>query len=229
MANNAVAIKLPTFWTEQPDIWFTQAEAQFQIRNISADETKYYHVVAALDQTAAKRVITVLSNPPEDNKYRTLKDILINTYGLCEAERASQLLHLSGLGDAKPSEYMDNMLALLGNQTPCFLFRQLFIEQMPANMRPHLARINDDNYRTLAQEADKLWHSNPSPSCDAIANHNQSMSRQATKHRRLPPPSSDNIPSTTSGECYYHRRFGTQARQCRPPCTFQGNDQTGRW
>ena len=185
-------------------------------------------MVAALDQTAAKRVITVLSNPPEENKYRTLKDILINTYGLCEAERASQLLHLPGLGDAKPSEYMDNMLALLGNHTPCFLFRQLFIEQMPANMRPHLARINDDNYRTLAQEADKLWHSNPSPSCDAIANRNQSMSRQATKHRRLPPPSSDNIPSTTSGECYYHRRFGTQARQCRPPCTFQGNDQTGR-
>ena len=67
---------------------------------------------------------------------------------------------------------MDNMLALLRNHTPCFLFRQLFIEQMPANMRPHLARINDDNYRTLAQEADKLWHSNPSPSCDAIANHN---------------------------------------------------------
>ena len=166
MANNAVAIKLPTFWTEQPDIWFTPAESQFQIRNISADETNYYHVVAALDQIAAKHIITILSNPPEENKHGTLNDILINTYGLCEAERASQLLHLPGLGDSKPSEYMDNILALLGNHTPCFLFRQLFIEQMLANMRPHLARINDDNY-ILAQEADKLWHSNPSPICDA--------------------------------------------------------------
>ena len=55
MANNTVAIKLPTFWIEQPDIWFTQAETQFQIRNISADETNITMcMVAALDQTAAK-------------------------------------------------------------------------------------------------------------------------------------------------------------------------------
>ena len=39
---NAVAIKLPTFWTAQPNIWFTQAEAQFHIKNVTQDITKYY-------------------------------------------------------------------------------------------------------------------------------------------------------------------------------------------
>ena len=47
---NAVAIKLPTFWAQQPKVWFLQAEAQFHIRKITDDTTKYYHVVAALDQ-----------------------------------------------------------------------------------------------------------------------------------------------------------------------------------
>ena len=47
---NAVAIKLPTFWAQQPEVWFLQAEAQFHIRKITDDTTKYYHVVAALDQ-----------------------------------------------------------------------------------------------------------------------------------------------------------------------------------
>ena len=237
MANNAVAIKLPAFWSEQPHIWFTQAEAQFAIRNISSDETKYYHVVAALDQTTAKRVVSVLENPPDDNKYGTLKDTLINTYGLSENERASQLLHLPGLGDAKPSELMDSMLALLGKHTPCFLFRQLFVEQMPDDIRSHLARIDDGNYRTLAREADKLWNSRSFKRCDVITDHNQLTSRQSIKHRINPPTTayrknssrtSEDTSSSNNSECYYHRRFGNNARQCRPPCSFPGNDQAGR-
>ena len=237
MANNAVAIKLPAFWSEQPHIWFTQAEAQFAIRNISSDETKYYHVVAALDQNTAKRVVPVLENPPDDNKYGTLKDILINTFGLSDNERASQLLHLPGLGDAKPSELMDSMLALLGKHTPCFLFRQLFVEQMPDDIKSHLALIDVDNYRTLAMEADKLWNSRSWKSCDVITDHKQLASRQSIKHRVIRPKTAyQKYPSRTSedtsppnnSECYYHRRFGHNARQCRSPCNFPGNGQAGR-
>ena len=47
---NAVSLKLPAFWTSQPKVWFQQSEAQFTLRNITADDTKYYYVVAALDQ-----------------------------------------------------------------------------------------------------------------------------------------------------------------------------------
>ena len=65
---DAVALKLPTFWAKQPDVWFYQAEALFHIRNITKDETKYYFVVAALDQTTAGRLQDTLSNPPTDNK-----------------------------------------------------------------------------------------------------------------------------------------------------------------
>ena len=31
--------------------------------------------------------------------------------------------------------------------------------------------------------------------------------------------------SSPSGLCWYHRRFGPNARKCRPPCTHSGNDQ----
>ena len=54
---NAFAIKLPTFWAQQPEVWFLQAEAQFHIRKITDDTTKYYHVVAALDQETSGRVL----------------------------------------------------------------------------------------------------------------------------------------------------------------------------
>ena len=69
----AVAIKLPTFWAQQPEVWFLQAEAQFHICKITDDITKYYHVVAALDQETSGRVLDTLSAPPADNKYTDLK------------------------------------------------------------------------------------------------------------------------------------------------------------
>ena len=32
--------------------------------------------------------------------------------------------------------------------------------------------------------------------------------------------------SSSSPYCWYYKHFGAQARKCRPPCTFQGNDPT---
>ena len=97
-----------------------QAEAQFHIRKITDDTTKYYHVVAALDQETSGRILSTLSSPPTD-KYTDLKQRLLTTFGLSKRERASKLLHLHPLGDRKPSELMDEMLSLLADHGFCFL------------------------------------------------------------------------------------------------------------
>ena len=123
---HAVALKLPTFWASQPHVWFTQAEMQFHLRAITADETKYYYVLAALDQETVNRLLDLIANPPVENKYTALKERLTVTLGLSKRERVSRLLHFRPLGDTKPSALMDEMLALLGDHSPCFLFEQLF-------------------------------------------------------------------------------------------------------
>ena len=109
---DAVSLKLPTFWAEHPQVWLTQAEAQFHIRKITEDETKYYYVVAALDQQTASRITDILSTPPEKDKYTSLRSWLLGTFCLGKRDRASKLLHMNGLGDKKPSELMDEMLVL---------------------------------------------------------------------------------------------------------------------
>jgi hypothetical protein len=73
---NAVSLKLPTFWSSQPTVWFVQAEAQFHIRSITDDTTKYYYVVAALDQSTAGRLVDILSQPPATDKYKHLKQLV---------------------------------------------------------------------------------------------------------------------------------------------------------
>ena len=50
---NTVAVKLPEFWTDNAQVWFAQAEAQFAIRNVSSSVTKSYYCVAALNRADA--------------------------------------------------------------------------------------------------------------------------------------------------------------------------------
>ena len=151
MAVESVALKLPTFWVTSPSAWFAQAEAQFALRNISQDDTKYYYVVASLDSATATRALSVIAQPPQANKYVCLKTFLTSAFGLSEEERASALLGLRGLGDRKPSELMDSMLSLLGDHKPCFLFKHIFMQQLPDHVRIPLASSNTADYRALAQ------------------------------------------------------------------------------
>ena len=150
---NAVAIKLATFWEQQPKVWFLQAEAQFHIRKLTDDTTKYYHVVAALDQETSGRVLDTLSAPPADNKYTDLKQRLLTAFGLSKRERASKLLHLHPLGDRKPSELMDEMLSLLADHGFCFLAEQLFLEQLPEDIRLQLSNDDFTNPRGFSNQS----------------------------------------------------------------------------
>ena len=85
MAENAVGLKLPVFWADHPRVWLQQAEAQFALRHITLDDTKYHYIVAALDQTTALRLIDILEAPPQANKYRLYenwKTRLTDIFGL---------------------------------------------------------------------------------------------------------------------------------------------------
>ena len=84
-------VSLPIFWPSQLGVWFAQAEAQFHLRKITADKTKYYYVLAALDHSTASCLLDLISPPPQDNKYKTLKDHLIDTFGLSKRERALEV------------------------------------------------------------------------------------------------------------------------------------------
>ena len=218
---HAVSLKLPTFWTSQPEVWFAQAEAQFNLRGITTDDTKYFYVLAALDQQTATRLLDLISQPPADNKYRTLKDRLISTFGLSKYERASRLLHFRPLGDSKPSALMDEMLALLGDHPPCLLFEQLFLERLPEDIRIQLVDSKMDDHRQLAKRADALWSSRNMESNTNAVQRRPPARQQQTKSKAP-------VPSTDNRLCYYHRTFGEAARQCRQPCTWLGNEKAGR-
>ena len=217
---NAVSLKLPEFWESQPSAWFAQTEAQFALRDITADTTKYYYIVAALNSATAGRVVSILENPPEHDKYGALKDHLFKAFGLSDSERARRLLSLNGLGDCKPSELMDKMLSLLGSHKPEFLFKELFLQQLPTQVRSALANTSITDCRALAEEADKFFLAGQqscaaawdSPGDGPWRHGAAAVKRQQGSHL-----------------CFYHARYGSKAKRCCPPCSYSrmGNGSAG--
>ena len=150
-------LKLPEFWEAQPAAWFLHVESQFALRQITDDELRYHHVVAALPPSATARLVGVLSAPPAVGKYPSVKAELLYAFGLSDAERADRLFSLNGLGGRRPSEMMAHMLDLVGSRGPQFLLRQLFLRQLPPDVRASLATCGTENLVDLATEADKFF------------------------------------------------------------------------
>ena len=237
----AATVKLPEFWQHDPAPWFQHIEAQFHLRGITVDATKYYHVVAALDSSTTRRVMGFLRDPPADDKYAGLKTQLLRLYELSDAERAERLLSLNGLGDMKPTELMENMLALLGSGDTTFIFIQLFLRQLPSPVRTALATsplVRTKDYRGLAEEADRILLASRQYTGAAVSAVSEAVSSPAPW---LQLPSMDTAAAVAvrreqgpdrqrdDGLCYYHRRFGAKAKRCTPPCRFesQGNARAG--
>lgn len=251
---SAINLKLPPFWPSDPEVWFAQVEAQFATRGITAQKTKFEHIVASLSPEYATEVRDLILHPPATRPYDTLRDQLVKRTAASDQRRLQQLLHSEELGDRKPSQLLRKMQQLLGDSaaaTDSGFVRGLFLQRLPANVRMVLASAPDSaSLEDLADLADRVVEAAPSP--------------LASLHDAPPPPpstpeveqlrsdikrltdlvttlstrdrSSRRRPSTPRRSpspirptlCWYHEQFGDAARKCRPPCSKAGNDQAGR-
>ena len=53
--------KAPNLLDFQPKVWFTQAEAQFNLHLKAADDMKYFYVLATLDQQTSTWLLDLIS------------------------------------------------------------------------------------------------------------------------------------------------------------------------
>lgn len=226
---SAVGAKLCPFWDEEPDIWFVQAEQIFALKRITADATKFAHVVGALPKDVARSVKDILISPPTSDKYSALKKRLCSSFNPSTYESAHKLVSLQSSPSEKPSRVMERMLNLLPSDTkPCWLFQYHFLQKLPQELRCELSRLDLKDYiskpRDLSLEANKHWEKRvldsdkpafsvlPAPEPETEVN---KIGNASTTNRPGPQP--------TQSLCYYHSTFGNKALKCRNPCSWSGN------
>lgn len=207
----AATAKLPNFYPKNAELWFFQAEAEFDIQKITVDRTKYSHVVKMLDQDTARRMATFMKNPPAENKYEALKARLLDTFSLSDIEKADGILDPPPLGDTKVSIYLDNMLHLLGDEPVGLLFKRAFTRQMPMHVQAALNQMKNADVRQLAKTAEEL-----------IELHSRKSVAEPTF-----------AVNDATGVCRIHRKYGEAATNCIKPCSYRspagsGNATAGR-
>ncbi|XP_075151167.1 uncharacterized protein LOC142225277 [Haematobia irritans] len=87
-----VAVKVPPFWRQNPRLWFRQLESQFITSGIIADVFKFHTLVGSIESNILNYVSHIVENSPEENKYRALKDALLNEFVESEEKCLRQLL-----------------------------------------------------------------------------------------------------------------------------------------
>ena len=164
---------------------------------------------------------------------------------------------MTGLGDRRPSELLQYMLAM--NKDPETLFRALFLNQLPVECQRIVSRIQEPDLAKVAAMADRVLEVDRPPATvsavgagdsdsdsdgapgGAAGGINQVSNSKGFKKSRQggggkPPQqqqaSSVQQPSSNFVLCKYHAKFGPNAQKCAgkvngKPCAMTANASTG--
>lgn len=248
-----VAVKLPDFWTKDPDMWFAQAECGFEMARVTRSYTKYQHVLMKLPQEVIISVRSLVQEiePTTPDAYEQLKARLSTSFSMTPYQRGYAILDHPDLGDRRPSRMMAEMVALLpAGSAPDILFFCLFLRRLPASIREHLAAAAHKHADEMAAHADRLWDArqgsagvstlveplevlalrqtgrggSQSPSRSRRASPDTRKSRDQSRPRRSTPSRrGDRSDYVNPSFCFYHDRFGKKASKCENPCTWTKN------
>jgi len=247
-AVNVVGVKLPDFWTTDPDMWFRQAEAAFRRSNITVSSTKFDHVLMKLPESVVTSVRNLIAaiQPGDGDAYERLKEQLTASYQKTRWQKAFSLIKHPDLGDRRPSAMMSEMLALLpdGASGDDTLFLAHFLLRLPASMRDHLAAADLKTAADMARQADVLWDVRAGETAIAAVSSamgNMSLRsasprdsrRRSPESRRSPDRRRDNRSrqprrqtpgrDNSSSFCFYHGKYGKKAHKCEAPCAWVEN------
>ncbi|XP_037928855.1 uncharacterized protein LOC119663273 [Teleopsis dalmanni] len=242
-------MKLPNFLTKDPTLWFAQIEGLLHMSRVTADLSKFYTVITALDAETLQQVADIAKNPPETGKYDKLKKELISRFSESSEKQLIKLLTGMELSNKKPSQLVREMRTLAGANVSEEALTTLWLQRMPNSVRCILSACKTTSIDELAEIADRILDNSPVPSYVMTTNANKSNDKlearvttlessvqqinqqliniAATLDRLEKRDNSgrDNSRSRSSScrrekVCYYHIKFGAAATKCSQPCEF---------
>ncbi|XP_076764833.1 uncharacterized protein LOC143431780 [Xylocopa sonorina] len=160
--SNRFAIRVPPFYPEHPSLWFNQLEAQFALNGVVADHTKFYYVAAQLETKYPKEVQDIISNPPESEKYETLKAMLTQRLSPTQNQRIpADLRKRRDRRHRTPSQFLRHMKNLTGTTVTNDFLRTWWAGRLSAMTRAIVIAQTDLPLTKIAEIADKIHEGTP--------------------------------------------------------------------
>lgn len=156
LATISVSSRIPEFWLEMPRLWFAQLESVLDPQKLG-DKAKYDMVISKLSKTALQQVSDILLSPPDERKYQTVKNRLLEVYEESAERQFQKLVSEMELGAQKPSQLLRKMREL-GRTTQISeqALLNLWLQRLPSSVRAVLTVSQDQNLENLANIADKI-------------------------------------------------------------------------
>lgn len=239
---NKIALKIPPFWSDEPDLWFAQLEGQFVLAGITQDSTKYAYVLAHLETKQAKEVKDIVTKPPAINRYENLKKALIQRLSVPQEQQIQQVIEQEEIGDRRPSQFLRHLQALANGAIPETLLRIIWMGRLPSQLQAILATRAADSLDEVAEQADRVYEAinrtttvasvQPATTSQTMEQQIQELTEQvASLNKKLVQKKSQKSYGQSrnhsqekkdeEGICYFHRRFKEKARKCTQPCSFK--------
>lgn len=112
--------------------------------------------MSQLETKYAIEVQDIFTNPPDKDKYETLKTELINRLSASQGKRIRQLLEQEEIGDRSPSQFLRHMRRLAGTTVTDEFLRTLWASRLPNMTRAIVTAQADLPLNKLAEIADQI-------------------------------------------------------------------------
>jgi len=223
-----VGVKMPQFMETAPAAWFSILEANFHIKKITTEETKFFHLIAALPP----EVVQKLQKQLPDRNYTETKQVVVNIYEETKPEMFEKLIRQTTMS-GRPSHFLQELCTLATKVGGVCddLVRHKFINALPATVAPVVAAQRTLTLQQLGSLADEL-----TPLFDKTntvmkvsnsygMNSNDQTQRKYENRRNSSCPTGvmPYHPDQRPKICRAHIYYGNKARTCKPWCRFPGD------
>ena len=230
---NATSVRLPTFSPNQPLTWFRRAERHFSLKKITSSATQADYTLEVLPEAVFQQISPWLDTQPAEIQYPDLKAKLLKEFCPTSSVRTRRILVLpqNPPADLTPTQLwheINTLRQLPGldeNSKPKLLdlAKEIWLLCLAPQVRCALSNTDNADIQMLMEEAQQRHEAHTA--ARRPPSNRFGSSDVSAVHR--PRQSSENTPFVKNGfspenfVCWYHRRFGDNARKCLKDCNYK--------
>jgi len=231
--NSYIHVRHPTFF-KNPTNWITQVEAAFELANVSNQCTQYFHVLTSLPPDVLESISTSL-DPHSPKPYDKLKQAIIKEYSMSTKQAFKRITQLKSERHLRLSRLLDELrrchriIRPSASLENCGMLKQQFLDLLPTVIRRHLIDHDQCSLEVLSSKADQQFLLEEEsvisiePDPQQLVKEIKELRDELNRIRFNPTTNSTNRRKI----CFYHEKFGNQARKCQQPCEWKNEKPTG--